>query len=113
MVLFSSYDNSLSPFLYGVQVQYSILNISGGNNSTGNQTGNETNQTQNQTGSNPAIVYGGTSYGTDKEDKPNQYNIYYIPQEELTRRILTIILMVFAFVSLVALLIYLIIKVIR
>ena len=100
--LFSSQELFLSPHILSVEL---ISYLSDGNN------GEEGNQTGNQTEDNPEIIYGGTSSGTDKEDDPNQYNIYYIPKEELTRQVLTIILMVVAFFSLIAFLIYLIIKV--
>jgi len=100
--IFLTQEPTLSPLIFNVGLDfYFSSNYSGGN------------ETQNQTENNPAIIYGGTSSGTDKEDDPSQYNIYFIPKDELTKQILTIILMVVAFFSSVALLIYLIIKVAR
>lgn len=106
--IFLTQEQDLSPLIFSVELEFSILGDYG--DEDGNETGNETG---NQTQENPAVIYGGTSSGTDKEDNPSQYNLYFIPKEELTRQVLTIVLTVVAFFSLVVLLIYLIIKVIR
>jgi len=96
---FETTNSTYSPEVYNLSIEYFLIN--------------QTNKTENPPDQNPSIIEGGPTNSTNTYDINGENSFYSLPTKDLSKKIISIVLIVLTSIALILFLIYLILKVVK